>query len=573
MIWQDLLADSSLVESFINELSVSQPIARTLACSGIKSVQEATSFLDPKLANLEDPLAISNLQTAAQRIILAIERQETVLIFGDYDVDGVTSASLLVQFLKKFGLKANYVVPYRLLEGYGLTLPAVERALSEYPAPHLFISLDCGTNSLKEVAYIREQGTEVIIVDHHQSKESLPQDCTIVNPHVFDTADKPWQKLCTVGLVFKLCHGMLKLLRDQNHAEALNLKIKDYLDYVALGTIADMVPLKGENRILAAQGLKILTQAKRPWLQALFHVSGINSKQEIKPVDVSFRLAPRINASGRLADALLPINLLLSDNYMKSLEMAQQLDVMNRERQTIERDITLEAMHLAEQTGMTNQEAIILFNPNWHFGVVGIVAGKLARHFHKPTIILGMENGIAKGSGRSIEGLNLVELLKSCNDLMLHWGGHPAAVGLGMEPDKVLEFTERLNTTIRQTTPDNNKGPSIPITSWLSIDILTESFLKELDTLHPFGIDNPEPIFGLSKIQLNRIPEVFSQKHFRFQVPTNTNTFINGIAWNMHERIPPLKTSLDFAIKFTRNSWNNSSYPQIELIDWRITTN
>ncbi|OIO60299.1 MAG: single-stranded-DNA-specific exonuclease RecJ [Verrucomicrobia bacterium CG1_02_43_26] len=569
MIWRNPQQNLLLEKQLSKELKISEPVASMLVTFGIRNASEGRAFLESKLADLEDPFAITHLKEAAERLIQAINQKENVLIFGDYDVDGVTSAALLVSFLREFGLDPKYVVPFRLQEGYGLSQIAVERALAENPGIDLFISLDCGTNSLKEVQYVREQGIDVTIVDHHQSTETLPEDCVIVNPHVFDKAENPWQSLCTVGLVFKLCHGLLKLLRESEIDKAFDLKLKDYLDFVALGTIADMVPLRGENRILAKQGLSVMSDMKRPGLQALFQVSGISIAQEIKPSDVSFRLGPRINASGRLADAILPINLLLNDNYEESLKLAQQLDAMNKERQAIERTVTEQAISIVEKEGQHTQEAILVYNEDWHFGVVGIVAGRLSRLYHRPTLVLGSECGYAKGSGRSIEGINLVDVLKECDELLHIWGGHPAAIGLSLDPNNLDALYDRFLRTVQAITPEGLPEPSIDIAYWIDVNELTTKLLDELDLLHPFGMDNPEPIFGLKGVTLEKPADVFANKHWRFRLNTDKQGYIGGIAWNMAERIPALRTPIDMAVRFNWNHWNGKSYPQIELVDWR----
>src|SRR5262245_28088627 len=400
------------IEALSRRAGVSRVLAELLIRNGHGDADAAAGFLQPALAGLNDPFLLRNIEAAATRLRQAIAQRENIVVLGDYDVDGVSSTALLVMVLRRFGLNPRFVVPRRSEDGYGLSKSAIDRAL-EGGRPHLFIALDCGTNSRAEAAYLREQGIDVIVIDHHRSKEDAPGECLLINPHVHTCAqnsDGPWRNLCTVGLVFKLCHGLLKQLRAENHPVAFRIKLRDHLDLVALGTVADLVPLLGENRILARHGLRILQETHRPGLRSLMEVAGVKPAQGITPTDISFRLGPRINASGRLADAALSVELLLSDDLAFCTETAQQLDAFNRERQEIERAITEEAERIIE-TQFASQSGIVLFAENWHPGVVGIVAGRVTRKYNRPCVVLGNEGEMAKGSGRSVDGINLVEVL------------------------------------------------------------------------------------------------------------------------------------------------------------------
>ncbi|MEC9227693.1 MAG: DHH family phosphoesterase, partial [Verrucomicrobiota bacterium] len=339
---------------------------------------------------------------------------------GDYDVDGVTSTVQLVSLLRKLELEPRYGVPLRLEEGYGLSKQAIDRVFAGN-IPKLFIALDCGTNAHEAIHYLREQEVDVIIVDHHQSKTQPPNNCVFINPHVNDAASAPWRELCTAGLVFKLLHGILKSRRAANDPRVDNIQLKDYLDLVAIGTIADLVPLHKENRILSWYGLHHLRGNVRNGVRALAEVSGISTGQEMVSSDISFKMAPRINASGRLADASLPIELLLDEDYQACCTRAEQLDTINRERQAIERTIAQEAEERAMRE-FNHEPGVVLYGAGWHPGVVGIVASRVSRRFNKPCVILGAEGDLAKGSGRSVEGVNLIEVFKGCSDLLGHWG-------------------------------------------------------------------------------------------------------------------------------------------------------
>ncbi|MDD2765187.1 MAG: single-stranded-DNA-specific exonuclease RecJ [Opitutaceae bacterium] len=558
------------VEAFSRRLGVSPVLAGLLLRNGLHEAGAATRFLRPALAELEDPFLLPNLDAAVARLKQAIARRETLVVLGDYDVDGVGSTALLVSVLRRFGLDPRFVVPRRLEEGYGLSRGAIDRAL-EAGRPDLFIALDCGTNSHDELAYLQAQGVDVIVIDHHRSKEKPLSGGILINPHVSGGAeDAPWRNLCTVGLVFKLVHGLLKQLRAENHPVAFRIRLKEYLDLVAMGTVADLVPLVGENRILSHHGLRILQLTQRRGLRALMEVSGLKPGQEIQPVDISFRLGPRINASGRLADAALSVELVLSDDAAFCLAAARQLDGFNRERQEIERQITEAAERLVEEQ-YSEAHGIVLFDEAWHPGVVGIVASRVTRKYHRPCIVLGHENGLAKGSGRSIYGLNLVELLGSCADLLTSWGGHPMAVGVSLPRANLEAFRERFAAAVRTSQHGQMAEPGLEISSWLTLEQVRDPLLEELDTLHPFGQGNPEPVFGIRDVCFTRRPEVFKDQHFRFHLPDAKGRRLYGVAWKLAHRLPPVGAPVDLAVQLAWNLYNDRKLLQMELLDWRLS--
>jgi single-stranded-DNA-specific exonuclease len=463
-------------------------------------------------------------------------------------------------------------VPRRAADGYGLTRSAIDRAL-EAGRPDLFVALDCGTNSREETAYLRSQGIEVLVIDHHRSTVGENADCLLINPHVYgltDVAGEAWRHLCTVGLVFKLCHGLLKQLRGENHPVAFRVRLRDHLDLVALGTIADLVPLQGENRILARHGLRILRETQRPGLRALMDVAGVRPEQDLVPSDVSFRLGPRINASGRLADAALSVELLLSEDPGFCAETARQLDAFNRERQEIERQITEEAEAAIEQR-YSGHAGVVLFAENWHPGVVGVVAGRVTRKYHRPCVVLGNEGELAKGSGRSIEGVNLVEVLGACAGDLTSWGGHPMAVGVSLAKDRVEAFRARFAEAVRAQVSAEAAEPRLELAAWLSAEQVHERLMDELEGLHPFGQGNPEPVFGLRGVVLRLAPEVFKEQHFRFRLEDARGRPLHGVAWKMADRLPPVGRPLDLAVELKWNHFNQRRLLQLVLADWRPT--
>lgn len=544
-------------------------LAELLLRGGV-AAPAAPDFLQPALARLQDPFLLPNVETGSARLARAIAEREEVVVLGDYDVDGVSSTALLVTVLRRFGLNPRYVVPRRSEDGYGLSRSAIDRAL-EGGRPGLFIALDCGTNSHQEAAYLRSLGVDVLVIDHHRSTERTLEDGLLINPHVHGgaaMADTSVLHLCTVGLVFKLCHGLLKRLRGENHPVAFRIRLRDQLDLVALGTIADLVPLQGENRILARNGLRILEATERPGLRALMDVAGVHPGNGLTPTDISFRLGPRINASGRLADASLSVDLLLSDDAGFCVATARQLDAFNRERQEIERAITDEAERRIEGD-FSADSGVVLFSESWHPGVVGVVAGRVTRKYNRPCVVLGKEGELAKGSGRSVEGINLVEVLASCADDLESWGGHPMAVGVALSRGKVEGFRRRFADAVRAHSGGGPGEASLEIAAWLTPEQVTDRLVEELDSLHPFGQGNPEPVFGVRGVLLRHPAEVFKEQHFRFRFEDGRGRPLHGVAWKLAERLPPVGQPIDLAVELKWNHYNGRRLLQLGLVDWR----
>jgi single-stranded-DNA-specific exonuclease len=570
MRWTHIPLPAAEVQEACQRLKIGPVLAELLLRCGMKETAAAELFLRPALASLHDPFLLANLDAAVARLRRAIDGHESLVVLGDYDVDGVSSTAFLVSVLRRFGLDPRFVVPRRLEEGYGLSRGAIDRAL-EAGKPDLFIALDCGTNSHEELSYLQSQGVDAIVIDHHRSKEKPLNGGVLVNPHVFPTADDaPWRDLCTVGLVFKLVHGLLKQLRAENNPVAFRIHLKEYLDLVAMGIVADLVPVVGENRILARHGLEILQHTRRRGLRALMDVSGLKPGQAIQPVDVSFRIGPRINASGRLADAALSVELILSDDAAFCVDAARQLDGFNRERQEIERAITEVAERMVEEQ-YADSHGIVLFSEEWHPGVVGIVASRVTRKYHRPCIVLGQENGLAKGSGRSIYGLNLVNTLGECADLLTNWGGHPMAVGVSLPRANLEAFRERFAAAVRVSQQGLISEPGLEIACWLTLEQIREQLLEELEALHPYGQGNPEPVFGLRGVRFRQRPDVFKEQHFRFHLDDERGRRVYGVAWKLAHRLPPVGVPVDLAVQVAWNVYNDRKLLQMELLDWRLT--
>ncbi len=570
MHWTHTPLPADEVEALSKSAGISRVLAELLLRAGQRDAVSAAAFLEPTLASIHDPFLLRHLEAGATRLRTAIANHEEVVVLGDYDVDGVSSTALLVMVLRRFGLKPRFVVPRRSADGYGLSRSAIDRAL-EGGKPDLFVALDCGTNSIEEVGYLRGQGIDVLVVDHHRSREQVLTEGILINPHVEpdeSNADASWRNLCTVGLVFKLCHGLLKQLRFEKNPVAFAIKLRDYLDLVALGTVADLVPLQGENRIFARHGLRILQTTKRPGLRALMAVAGVRPENGLTPTDISFRLGPRINASGRLADAALSVELLISDDAQFCENTAEQLDTFNRERQDIERGITEEAERLVE-TEFSALPGIVLFHEDWHPGVVGIVAGRVSRKYNRPCVVLGNDGDMAKGSGRSVDGVNLVEVLGTCCENLTSWGGHPMAVGIALPKVHLTSFRAGFAEAVRAHVGSAIAEARLDLSAWLTPEQINDRLMDELDLLHPFGQANPEPIFGVRGVVLRARPEIFKEHHFRFHFEDGRGRRMHGVAWKMAHRLPPLGVPLDFAVDLKWNHFNHRKLLQLGLNDWR----
>ncbi|MCC6416096.1 MAG: single-stranded-DNA-specific exonuclease RecJ [Opitutaceae bacterium] len=572
MRWTYTPPTAAEVEALSSAANVSRVLAELLLRHDLRGAGATEHFLQPSLASVADPFLVPNLETAAARLRSAVLRRESIVVLGDYDVDGVSSTALLVGILRRFGLHPRFVVPRRAEDGYGLSRSAIDRALED-GVPALFVALDCGTNSHDEVSYLMGRGADVIVIDHHRSREAVLARGILVNPHLQVDAGvlgEEYRNLCTVGLVFKLAHGLLKLMRQDGDPTAHEIRLRDELDLVALGTIADLVPLQGENRTLSKHGLKILESTARPGLRALMEVAGLRAGREITPVDISFRLGPRINASGRLADAALSVELMLSNDRAFSADTARQLNDYNRERQDIERLITEEAERMIEST-YTDARGIVLYGENWHPGVVGIVAGRVTRQYNRPCVVLGNDGALAKGSGRSVNGINLVEVLSGCAEHLNSWGGHPMAVGVAVEKANLEIFRERFAQVVREHAGREIAEAELELSAWLAADEIDEPLMMSLEQLHPFGQGNPEPVFGVRGVVLSQPPVVFKELHFRFQFVSPSGRWLHGVAWKMADRLPPTQRPIDLAVKLAWNHFNGRKLLQLELVDWRAT--
>lgn len=566
--WTHRVADAARVRRLEEALGVSPVMAALLARLSDDDA-EAERHLRPQLAHVSDPFEVAGLRAAAERLLAAVDRGEPIALLGDYDVDGVTSTAALVHALRRLGADPRAYVPRRLEEGYGLSMGAIDRVLAE-GRPAVFVALDCGTNSIAEVARLRAEGIDVVIVDHHVAKDGHADDCVLVNPRVRDPESAPWRALCTAGLTFKLVHALLKVLRLREDSRGSAFAVREYLDLAALGTIADLVPLRQENRILASHGLRALSEARRPGLRALIEVSGLSPGQTLSSTDVSYRLGPRINASGRLSDAAIPLRLLLAEAGSDCAEGAARLDALNRERQEIDRRVTEEA---TRQLGAMASAPALVAHGDWHPGVVGIAAGKLCRSLARPVIVLGREGDLAKGSGRGVPGVDLVSALQACHDLLASYGGHPMAVGVSLPAANLaafrLRFAEAVAGQLARGLPAS--APALEIAHWVDPSEITPRVLDELEMLQPFGEGNPEPVFGFRGFRFDRPVQRFGEDeaNFRHTLGLPDGRRLGFVAWRMAHRAPEPGQAVDLAVRIGWNRWQGRRTAQAEIVDWR----
>lgn len=523
-----------------SELCGSPCISRLLLRKGFASGEAVKNFLQPRLKTLSDPFLLPQMQLAVDRILRAIDARERIVLFGDYDVDGVTSLALLSEMLRAYGVSPELFLPLRVEEGYGLSRESVDRCLEQH-RPQLLIAVDCGTSSVTEIAHLRTRGVDVIVLDHHEPKHDLPETVALVNPKTDKAC--PFQYLCSVGIVFKLCHALLKT------RPVPDFDLKAHLDLVALGTVADIVPLQDENRIMVQRGAFEVARTRRLGLRKLMEVARVRSP--ILPEDIGFRIGPRLNAAGRLATAEKALALLLTNDLGEATGLAELLDRQNRERQEVEKKLFAEACEqIASTFDPARDAAIVVGKRGWHPGVLGIVASRLSKKFHRPTFVIGFdESGMGKGSGRSIPGLSLVDALSRCEEWLDKFGGHEMAAGLSVAEDKFPQFAAAFAAAAREMLSDEQLQRRLHIDHELNFSELSFEFLRWHEMLQPFGNSNPQPVFFAREVESTATPRVLNDKHLLFRLKQRNHrrraVFFDGAA----AELPPPPWDVAFRIR------------------------
>ena len=568
--WSPAPPQPLLAGSLASQLKISPLLAQCLLTRGFSEPSAIGNFLQPRLKILADPFLLPDMDAAIVRLLRAREQNEPLVIFGDYDVDGVTSTALLLEVLRPLGWRVDFYLPNRMDEGYGLSADGVENCLKKFPTT-LLLAVDCGSTAVETIASLRARDVEVIVLDHHQVSNPAPAAVALVNPQLSALNPQPstaFTELCSAGLAFKLAHALVKRGREINLPGAAEFDLRPLLDLVALGTIADIVPLIGENRILVSAGLERLNKTQRPGLVALKKVA--QSPEKLGTYDVGFQLAPRLNAAGRLETAEESLHLLLAQNLDEAMPLAQNLDSRNRERQKIERGI------VEEVTGVLRSK----FNPQmdfvivegrllWHIGVVGIVASRVLQEFYRPTIIIGGEGGEWRGSGRSIAGFDLAAALRECDDLLLRHGGHAMAAGLSIAPDKIDLLRQRLNELARRALKPEDLQPPLRLDAEVGLDEINFEMLAELDRLKPNGQGNPAVQFCACNLTHQRpLQRIGAEKRHVKMWVTDGMTTHEAVWWNGGEKSLPVgKFDLAFAPQV--NEFNGNRTVQLKVLDWR----
>ena len=545
-------------------LGVSPLLGQCLVNRGISGAEQAARFLRPRLKDLSDPLLLPNMGAAVQRLLLARRRGEPMVIFGDYDADGVTSTALLLETLRALGWTVNYYLPHRMDEGYGLSRDGAEHCLQKHPAP-LLLAVDCGSTAADTIAWLGQKGTKVIVLDHHQVSTPPPPAVALVNPRL---GDPPGPELCSAGLAFKLAHAIVKQLREDGEEAAINYDLRQHLDLVALGTIADLVPLTGENRILASAGLERLTATRRPGLIAL--IAAAQCPTPIGSHEAAFQLAPRLNAAGRLEDAEEALRLLLAAEAAEAEPLARSLDARNRQRQQIERDMAGEVIAAIHARFNRERDFVIVEGrDSWHIGVVGIVAARVVKRFYRPAIILGGDGAVWRGSGRSIEGFDLAAALRGCDGLLVRHGGHSMAAGVTAQPAQVDPFRARLNELARLALRPEQLEPSIRLDAEVAGADLTLDSVEPLAALAPSGQDNPPVQWMLRGATLRQAPQRMGREnqHVKLRL-TDGQAGLEAVWWNAGQAPMP-GGRFDLAFVPTVNEYQGRRGVQLRVLDWR----
>ena len=563
--WQIAETSPAMQQTLSAATGLSPLLCQLLINRGITDADQVKAFLSPSLHDLQDPYLLHGMDRAIERLLRALREQECIAVYGDYDVDGVTATALLLTFFRELGLHVPYYSPERSSEGYGLNLDAMHRLARD--GVRLLITVDCGITAVDEITAARELGIDTIITDHHQPPDVLPDAWALLNPHQ-SACHYPNKHLCGVGVVFKLITALRAALRQADLFADRLPNLKRHLDLVTLGTIADVTPIQGENRVIVTYGLQEIEQTRKPGLQALRRVS----QREGKPAnagEVGFQLAPRLNASGRLGSAAQSVALLTSSDPHEAAELAQLLDEANRKRRALQQSIE-EAVHdrVTRQYGGNPPAAIVLGDPDWHHGIVGIVAARIAETYHRPTFLLQTHDGTARGSGRSIPAFDLYQGLQHCSRWLQRFGGHKYAAGLTMDAAHLPYLQEDLIRYADDILDPNDLEPTLHLDAKVDLAEITTSFIEQLVVFAPHGAGNPAPLLGAYGVHITSPIRQMGKKgeHARFQV-SQTNTTIDVIAFGQAERIcalPP-EQPLDIAFTPSLNTWRGRDNIELQL--------
>ncbi len=556
--------DYNIVTRLGRELNIPEIACRILASRGINDSSSAQKFLNSDLCDLFEPFQLSQMDKAVDRVIQALKVNERIMIYGDYDVDGITGTALMFLVLNRLGATVSYYLPNRLVEGYGISEDGLQEA--EKRQVTLLISVDCGITAVDEVAAAQKMGIDCIITDHHEPGSRIPEAVAIVNAKL-DGPTNPGFELSAVGVAYKFAQALYRRLGQDE------LELEQHLDLVALGTAADIVPMVEENRILTKFGLQQIARTTKPGLKALIFVAGLMG-QKIGTGQVVFILAPRINAIGRLGDAQQAIKLLSTKDENMAHAIARVLNAENKRRKDIDEQTLLEALEQIEQTvDLDRDRAIVLASKGWHQGVIGIVASRLVERFHRPTVMIAIDGMEGKGSARSIPGFHLYEALRECEAELIRYGGHKYAAGLSILPEKIDSFRQQLNLVSTRMLSDDDLIPKLNIDAELDLEKINDELVKTLEKFAPFGPMNMRPVFVSYAAEIVGTPHVVGNNHLRFRVRKGNRIF-DCIGFNLGDFLRNMTFRpilVDIAYVLEHNYWNGSNRIQLRLKAIKLT--
>ena len=563
--WNLLNAPETLVKELQQSLNISPVICKILVQRGISTFDKAKEYFRPQLDGLHDPWLMKDMRKAVNRIFEASRKKEKILVFGDYDVDGTTAVACMYQFLQKIYEPAltGFYIPHRYREGYGVSKMGIDFAKEN--GFSLIVSLDCGIKSTGLIQYAMELGIDFIVCDHHLPEKELPPAVAILNPKQTDCG-YPYKELCGCGVGFKLITAL---------AQECGLPPEDYfcyLDLVATAIAADIVPVTGENRILAYFGVKKVNEDPSTGIRALIELSGMK-KAPLHITNLVFVIAPRVNAAGRMDDARKAVQLFIEKDEKKALEYAAMLHSDNTDRKEADSNITEEALAIIENdASLVNRKSTVVFQPHWHKGVVGIVASRLIEKYYRPTVVLTKSGDVVAGSARSVPGFNLYEAIYACREHLLGYGGHFAAAGMTLLPESVEPFSRKFEEVVAATIPDHLLIPELIIDAEVNFSDLTPAFYKIISQMEPFGPENMRPVFLVRKVTDNGWSRIVKEDHVKFSLQQN-NMVMSGIGFGMADKFPLLqsKQPLDLVFTLDENEWNGSTTLQLKVTGCRLS--
>jgi len=559
---QDTVGAASLARA----LGTSQVLASLLIARGCTDEQSAHAFLNPTYDQLHDPYLMTGLRDAVTRLLQAIDLGEPVLIYGDYDVDGTTGTAVLLRALKLLGGKVGFHVPHRFTEGYGIQQPALERARAE--GYKLVVSVDCGIRAHEPLLWARANGLDVIITDHHLPDDSAgaPPAFAVLNPNQ-KGCPYPDKNLAGVGVAFKLVDA---LFRERDRSAY----VPAFLKVVAIGTVADVAKLVGENRTIVALGLKDLVNATNPGLKALIEVAGCGDGGGMTAYDLGFRIGPRINAAGRMDAARAVVELFDTRDRTEALKLAEHLDARNEERKEVQQEIINRAVAELEMCERPDESHVaVIAGAGWHRGVIGIAASKIVEKLNRPCVVFSIDGDVAHGSGRSIEAYHLLNGLSTCSDLFDKFGGHSHAAGITIRPERIAEFRKRLNEHAASCLTDDDLQPSVSIDAELNVEQIDWKLVQELRRLEPFGAGNPRPVFCTRNLRVTSEPRVLKERHLKMNVRGPRSRPFEVVWWNcmdQQQRTPQANDSIEMVYSLELNSWNNEFRLQLNVEDLKF---